>query len=127
MSILNSNSAASQSSTTSERRVPLTEAEAIAAEAAGSGDSAVNKPFAAYRHRNVRRFSVGRFDFVNHLLFVYSEAENEEFLDLWETLESRDHHAIVKYDFEAAANVETAVVRGGVNSSDAKDGKVISA
>lgn len=127
MSILNGNSAATQGSATSERRVPLTEAEAIALEAAGPGESDSNKPFAAYRHRNVRRFSVGRFDFVNHLLYVYSEAENEEFLDLWETLESRDHHAIVKYDFEAAANVETAVVRGGVNSSDAKDGKVISA
>lgn len=65
--------------------------------------------FQAYKHKQVARFSVGQFNFYDHLLLVYSDDENEKFLDLWEGLETRDRISIVKYDYEAARRAETAV------------------
>ena len=113
---------------TKERRVlPMSEEEAIARE---SGEIVVDaNPFAAYKHRAVRHFKVGDFEFKNHILYLMSEEANERFLDVFEQLPERDRNEIVVYDFEAAKRVETpvAVSRGSMSTGQLKDPKVVQA
>lgn len=93
-------------------------------------DDGFIKPIAAYKHRSVMRFRVGKFTFQNHILLIYNEADNQEFLDLAADLTPQDKTQIVHYNWEAAANVEkpvdyAAVSRGAVNTRATKDPKVI--
>lgn len=85
------------------------------------------KPIAAYKHRAVRHFKVGPFEFRNHILELYSEDQHNAFLYLYNGLEPRDQAEIVEYDFEAAARVERPVnvARGSLGTDSIKDPKVV--
>lgn len=111
---------------TSTRRGPRTEAEAVKEES-GEGDVEVAKPVAAYKHRQVRHFKVGNFEFKNHLLYIYTDKANDEFLNYYDALEPRDQNAIVQYDWEAAERVEQPVAasRGAMSTSSIKDAKAV--
>lgn len=107
------------------RKRPRTEQEA--AEWDEVDDS--KRIIAAYKHRDVRHFKVGPFEFQNHLLYIDSEDAHEAFLDIYDGLPPRDQNAIVEYDWQAAQRVEQPVraARGPMSTRDIKDGKVIRA
>jgi hypothetical protein len=110
------------------RLMPITEAEAEKRLAEGYVEAEVT-PLVVYKHRTVRHFKVGEFEFVNHLLYLYSEEANENFLDSYANLLPRDQHDIVVYDHLAASRVETAVtntVRGSIGTGSLRDPKAIS-
>ena len=92
-------------------------------------DSSVPQIVAAYKHKAVRHFKVGPFEFQNHILYLTSEDAHEEFLDAWGGLQPRDQNEIVQYDWEAAARVEQPVnrsaARGSMSTRDIKDAKTI--
>lgn len=107
-----------------ERRIrPMTEAEYD--EYAGIEQEP--EIFAAYKHRAVRHFKVGPFEFHNNILYVTTEAQNEAFLDAWEGLPARDQNDIVVYDWKAAQRVEQPVraTRSALATRDIKDAKTI--
>lgn len=112
--------------TTTTRRGPRSEEQARA-EDSGEIQAEVIKPVGAYKHRSVRHFVVGGFEFKNNVLLIYTAEANERFLDLYDQLEERDKNAIVEYDWEAAQRVEQPVMvaRGAMASSRIKDAKVI--
>lgn len=88
------------------------------------------QPVAAYKHRGVMRFQIGKFTFQNHLLMIYSESDNEEFLRLAQGLTPQDKTQIVAYNWKAAANLERpmnfdSVSRGAVNTRSTKDPKSV--
>lgn len=109
------------------RRGPRAEADVLTAEAGEVDDTPI--PVGAYKHRSVRHFKVGHFEFKNHVLLIYTEQANEAFLDLYDGLEPRDQNAIVAYDYEAEAKLNNAqplmVSRGGLSTRDIKDAKTI--
>lgn len=108
----------------STRLMPRTEEEALREE---QGEAPVIQPVAAYKHRSVRHFKVGPFEFLNHILFIYTEQKHDEFLDLFEGLELRDQNAIVQYDWVAAERVEQPVnvARGSLSTREIKDSKIV--
>lgn len=89
------------------------------------------EPVAAYKHKNVMRFQVGKFTFQDHILMIYSESDNQEFLDLARGLTPVDRTAIVHYNWRAAANLEkpvnydSTVSRGSVSTGKTKDPKLV--
>ena len=95
-------------------------------EANANGDSAP-EPIAAFKHRAVRHFKVGPFEFRNHILYITEESALEEFLNAYEGLPLRDKNEIVKYDWEAAAKIESPVnaARGSLSTGQIKDSKRI--
>lgn len=106
------------------RKTPRTEEEAVSAESMPLEPTIV----AAYKHRHVRHFKVGDFEFHNHILYLASDESHEKFLDVYDGLPERDQNAIVQYDWNAAARVEQPVrsARGSMSTRDIKDSKVIS-
>lgn len=89
----------------------------------------VRTPIACYKNKAYRRFQMGPFDFKNHLLYIYSEAENEAFLTMHRELPPIERNAIVAYNFKALSNLERPVnstaVRGITSSTNIKDPKVL--
>lgn len=110
----------------STRRGPRSEEQARA-EDAGEVEAEVIEPVGAYKHRSVRHFVVGGFEFKNNILLIYTAEANERFLDLYDQLEARDKNAIVEYDWKAAQRVEQPVMvaRGAMATSRIKDSKVV--
>jgi hypothetical protein len=93
-------------------------------------DEGFLEPVAAYKHRTVMRFQVGKFTFQNHILQIFSDSDNEEFLRLAQGLTPQDKTQIVAYNWRAAANVEKpmnfdSVSRGAVNTRSTKDPKSV--
>ncbi len=64
-----------------------------------------------FRHKQVRRFKVGKFEFNNFTLRLDSEKEREEFLEIVQTLPARDSNQIVEVNEAAAAAAETSVLQ----------------
>jgi hypothetical protein len=96
----------------------------------GDVDFGVQEPVAAYKHRTVMRFQVGKFTFQNHILQIFNDADNEEFLRLAQGLTTQDKSQIVGYNWKAAARVErpmdfNPVSRGAVNTKSTKDPKAV--
>ena len=87
------------------------------------------EPIACYKNKAYRRFQMGPFDFKNHLLYIYTEAENQAFLDMHRELPLIERNAIVAYNFKALSNLERPVtslaVRGITSSTNIKDPKVL--
>jgi len=87
------------------------------------------EPVAAYKHRRISRFKVGRHVFKDGLLYLYTEEDNDDFLQLYKGLDSTDKTQIVKYDWRKAASVESPVdaqraIRGALSARSIKDPKV---
>lgn len=86
-------------------------------------------PVAVYRHKNTRRFQVGKFEFVNHLLFLFSDEDEQEFLHLYDSLMPVDQVNIVEYNWSAAQGLEKPVgataTRGALGTSSIRDPKRI--
>src|SRR5690606_13497914 len=85
---------------------------------------------AAFKHRRIRRFKVGKFEFRDHLLFLTSEEDLESFIEAYQGLAPEDRNAIVKYDFQREAQLESPVsatkaIRGALGTKQIKDPKVV--
>lgn len=88
------------------------------------------EPVAVYRHKTTRRFQVGKFEFVNHLLFIFSDEDEAEFLSLYDSLMPVDKFSIVEYNWSAAQGLERPVgaataTRGALGTSSIRDPKRI--
>lgn len=87
------------------------------------------EPIACYKNKAYRRYQMGNFDFKDHLLYIYSEAENQAFLEMHRSLPPIERNAIVAFNFKAVSNLEkpitSAAVRGITSSSNIKDPKVL--
>ena len=66
---------------------------------------------ATYRHKTIRRFRVGEFEFKNGLLVIKDEKKNESFRRLWTDMPRRDQLGIVEIDEEALARLEKPMAR----------------
>lgn len=64
-----------------------------------------------FRHKQVRRFKVGKFEFNNFTLRLGTEKDREEFLEIVQSLPARDSNQIVEVNEAAAAAAETSVVQ----------------
>ena len=73
-------------------RLPPSEEELEEQNANGDG---APEPIAAFKHRAVRHFKVGPFEFRNHILYITEESALEEFLDAYEGLPLRDKNEIL--------------------------------
>lgn len=77
-------------------------------------------PVAYYKHKTINRFTVGKFEFQNHLLTIYSDEDNNEFLDHVRGLLPVDQINIVEVqNIENEKPVTTAggrVTRGNTSS-----------
>lgn len=108
--------------------LPPTEEE-LEARLNGDGEYAtgIPEPIAAFKHRAVRHFKVGPYEFKNHILYLHEEKSLAGFLEAYRGLPERDRNEIVQYDWRAAAQVETPVnvARGGLSTSRIKDSKRI--
>lgn len=86
-------------------------------------------PVAVYRHKTTRRFQVGKFEFVNHLLFIFNDDDEDEFLHLYDSLMPVDQVNIVEYNWSAAQGLEKPVgataTRGALGTSSIRDPKRI--
>lgn len=104
--------------------MPPTEEELIERESAGID---APEPIAAFKHRQVRHFKVGDFEFKNHVLYITTQAGLEGFLKAYDGLPARDKNEIVQYNWRAAASIETPVnvARGSMSTGAIKDPKRI--
>jgi hypothetical protein len=89
------------------------------------------KPIAAFKHKTVRRFQVGRHMFHNHILTIFNQEDLDDFLTCWRDLTPVDKVNIVKYNWQAAAAVETPIIdskaqRGATQTRNIPDPKRIS-
>lgn len=66
---------------------------------------------ATYRHKSIKRFRVGRFEFKNAFLVTLGEEDDEEFKSLVEKLPARDQNQIVQVNEESLRNSETPMTR----------------
>lgn len=81
-----------------------------------------------YKHKKIRRFSSGGFEFENFEIAITGEEENERFLKMVNELPPRDGLQIVQINKAAAAASETSVVgtlglRGAMTADDILTGK----
>lgn len=88
------------------------------------------EPVVVYRHKNTRRFQVGKFEFVNHLLFIFNDDDADEFMHLYDSLMPVDQVNIVEYNWSAAQGLERPVggataTRGALGTSSIRDPKRI--
>jgi hypothetical protein len=91
-------------------------------------------PVKQYKHKTIRRFRVGKFEFKNHKLTIESEEDQALFEKMVSDLPVRDSREIVIVNQEAIAASETkigdTVVRGPMSADDiltAKDRERINA
>lgn len=91
------------------------------------GYSDAAKPFSAYKHRTVKHYKVGPFEFQNHILVLFNKDSDNAFRRLFAGLPPMDQSQIVKYDIEASLRVEQPVMveRGALSTSGIKDPKTI--
>lgn len=73
-----------------------------------------------FRHRTIRRFRIGRFEFKDNYLRIQSQDELEEFYRILEDpkLPRSEVVDIVKVNEEAVAAAESSIVRGPMASAD---------
>ena len=86
------------------------------------------EPIAAYKHRRIKRFTVGKFEFFDHVLRVFNEEDNDEFLRLHRGLVPQDRANIVILNLAALQAVETPISRtmtGAQSTGRIKDPKSI--
>lgn len=93
-------------------------------------ENGFEKPLAAFKHKTVRRFQVGRHLFHNHILTIFNQEDLDDFLACWRDLTPVDKVNIVKYNWQAAAAVETPIIdstaqRGATQTRNIKDPKKI--
>lgn len=86
-------------------------------------------PIACFKHRRVRRFQVGEFEFQDHFLYIYSEEEGRRFMEAWKGLMPIDKNNIVAFNWKAAQDLErpleSRALREGVTTYNIKDPKVV--
>lgn len=79
-------------------------------------------PAKTYRHKTIRRFRVGKFEFKNHKLVIESEEDQKAFEEMIAGLPPIDSQPIVIVNAEAAAAAEkplvSPVVRGAMSADD---------
>lgn len=63
-----------------------------------------------FKHKTIRRFRVGEFEFEDFILNVESDEKAEEFIKIVKTLPRRDALQIVEVNESAAADAEKSVV-----------------
>lgn len=73
-----------------------------------------------FRHKTIRRFRIGRFEFKNNELRLQSQRDLDDFLALIDdpNLPKVETLDIVQVNEEAAAAVESTVIRGAMGSKD---------
>lgn len=89
------------------------------------------KPIATLKHKRVRSFSVGKFNFVDHKLNLYTMEEAAEFRKVFDGLEPQDKAAIVTLNMDAIAAseqnfAESTPIRGNLAAAAIKDPKAVS-
>ncbi len=78
------------------------------------------------RHRRIRNFKIGKFQFKNHLLKIRSEEEEKEFSELIAKAPRLTQNSIVEINEEAMSSLEKPfqpAVRGAQPTSEITAGK----
>lgn len=65
-----------------------------------------------YYHEQIRNYSVGEFNFENHILAVVGDAENARWLRLFGSLPARERAGIVEYHPEVLSTIKRPVGSG---------------
>lgn len=81
-----------------------------------------------YRHKTIRRWRSGEFEFKNHELRLTKKEENDRFIELLNDLPQAETIDIVRVNEQAVAASESSVVRGAHGADDiltAKDAQRI--
>lgn len=79
---------------------------------------------ATFRHKTIRRFRIGGFEFKNFLLVIKDEKEADKFRKLMQDAPRRDSNSIVELDEQALANLERPVGGPRVLRGSSDTGKV---
>lgn len=97
----------------------------------GEGFEPVDEEQFTYRHKTIRNFSIGQFEFQNHVLVVTGMRANEMFKKLLASTPPAERNNIVVWHPEVLSQLEkpidyrpSGVVRGAQSVSTIQDPKV---